>query len=210
MRNIMFKDTETDTELVLPVTPSSFEVSHGINIETVNIHTLGDVILPGYGTLPTFKISLMLPAKSYSFTQSGALMAPYAYIEKFEGWCDKHTPLQLIVSGTTVNKPVLMTDFTYGEKDGTGDVYATVNLREYRKLTAVQTEPTGNQARPGGEKVNSVVQHIIKAGETLWSICRSYYGDPTLYGKLAAYNKIPNANLIIAGKTLVIPSKSVL
>ena len=86
---IIFKDTDKNTELVLPVTPPSFEVSHGINIETINIHTLGEVALAGYGTLPTFKVDCMFPAKKYPFNQPSAELDPYGYVNKFEEWCDK-------------------------------------------------------------------------------------------------------------------------
>ncbi len=49
MLKLIFRDTAAGRELVLPVTPESFQVSHGINIETINIHTLGDVAVAGSG-----------------------------------------------------------------------------------------------------------------------------------------------------------------
>jgi LysM repeat protein len=206
----MIKDVVKDTELVLPVTPSSFEISHGINVETINIHTLGDVVLPGHGTLSTIKIDCMLPASKYSFNQPNAKLTPYDYIKKFKGWCDKHTILRFAVSKTMVNLDVIITDLSYGERDGTKDVYATITFREYRNLSVIQENETRNKTR-GSEKSNTEVDlHVVKPGDTLCSICRKYYGNSSLYLKLASYNNIKNANLIIVGQKIKLPAKSLL
>lgn len=203
---IIFKDTEKNTELVLPVTPPSFEVTHGINMETINIHTLGDVSLDGYGTLPDSRIDCMFPAKSYPFNQPGTDTNPYNYVKKFEKWCDNHTVLRYIISQTSINVPIKIKDITYGEKDGTGDVYASISIKGYRKLSKVQTSKTGNSTRTA-ENTTKAKTYTIKSGDTLGSICRKFYGDSTLYNKLASYNNIKNPNLIYAGKTIKIPAK---
>ena len=52
--------------------------------------------------------------------------------------------------------------------------------------------------------------YTIKKGDTLSGICRQAYGDSSLYGKLAQYNGIKNANIIYAGNTIKIPDKSIL
>ena len=44
-RKIIFKDTEQQTELVLPVTPSTFRIDTGIKVETVNIHAVGEMCI---------------------------------------------------------------------------------------------------------------------------------------------------------------------
>lgn len=209
MRKIIFKDTEKNTELVLPITPASFELSHGINIETVNIHALGDVALVGYGNLPEFRIDCMFPAKNYPFNQPGADTSPYNYIKKFENWCDKGTVLRYVISQTKINIPIIISDITYGEKDGTGDVYASITIRKYRKLSQVQVSKTGNSTR-AAEKTSKANTYIIKPGDTLSAISRKFYGNASLYTKLAVFNNIKNPNLIYAGKTLRIPDKDLL
>jgi LysM repeat protein len=210
MRKFIFKDETKGKELVLPVTPPSYEVSHGINIETINIHTLGDVILPSYGTLPIIKISCMFPAKNYPFNQPGTELNPYKYIEKFIKWCDRRTILKFVVSDTKVDVKVVISDISYGEKDGTGDVYATINLREYKKISVTQTDKTGNGLRGTEKDTVGKGNYIIKNGDTLWAICRKHYGDVSLVSKLAAYNDIKNVNLIYTGNKLKLPDRSLL
>ncbi len=198
----IFMDTEKNTELVLPVTPPTFEVSHGIKIEIINIHSVGDVALPGYGTLSKVKIDCMFPAKRYPFNLSKSHIDPYSYVKKFETWCTNHTLLRFIISGTPVNLPTIISDIVYGERDGSGDVYATISLQEYRLL--------GNNSRSAEKPTTAVHNYVIKSGDTLSSICRKQYGDASLNKKLAVYNGIKNVNLIYAGKALMIPDKKLL
>lgn len=210
MLKFIFKDTEKNTEMVLPVTPPSFDVSHGINIETINIHTLGDVILPGYGTLPTIRVDCMFPSKKYPFNQPKTNIDPYSYIKKLKTWCEKHIIIRFIISNTPVNVQVLISDIAYGEKDGSGDVYATINVREYRKLSAVQTNKTGNKPRASEKTSPGTESHVIKSGDTLGSISRKHYGDSTLSLKLADYNEIKNPRLLYTSGKLKIPDKRLL
>lgn len=196
-------------EMVLPVTPPSFEVSHGINIETINIHSVGDVILPGYTTLSTMRIDCMFPLRKYSFCQD-TVKKPYKYIDQLKRWCDNHTILIFSISDSNVNMQMIVSDISYGEKDGTGDVYATINLKEYRTLTAVKIDKTGNRSRASDKGNTGYKNYIIKKGDTLSAICLKYYGKASLYTKLAKYNGIKNPNLIYAGKTLKLPDKKYL
>ena len=100
------------------------------------------------------------------------------------------------------------------EQDGTGDVYASLWLREYTELAAQETigaAATGNGARPtersGGQKSYTIVR-----GDTLSAICRRYYGkySADYYNALARYNGIQNPHLIYPGTTITIPPESVL
>ena len=208
--NYIFRDTKKPPELILPITPSSFSMSHGIRIETVNIHTVGDIALAGHGALPTYKIDCMFPAKDYEFKQDTAEINPYKYVQKFEDWSDNHTVLQFIISDTMVNTPVLIEDITYGEKDGTGDVYATITMRNYRTLLKIRTDPTGNKPRSAEENSAKLKTYVIKKGDCLSSICLKFYGDASLYPKLAKANGIKHPDLIITGKTLKLPDRKLL
>ena len=47
--------------------------------------------------------------------------------------------------------------------------------------------------------------HIVERGETLGGISRQYYGNPSMYRRIAAANRIANPNLIRVGQELTIP-----
>lgn len=204
-RKFIFKDG--DREILLPITPPSFSVEHGIKIETINIHTLGDVNIAGYGTLAALKIDCLLPAKNYPF--STANQDPYTYVDYFIKWCDTRAVLRFVISDTPVNIPVLVESINYSEQDGTNDIYASISLRQYRELSAPKVEKagSGNKARSATIAVVKADSYTIRKGDTLSSICRKFYGDTSLYSKLAEINNIKNPNLIITGRTLKIPDK---
>ncbi len=208
----IFKDTVKNTELVLPITPKSYQIEHGINVETININSIGDVSLAGFRTVSSIKVDCILPARAYPFNQPNIDLNPFNYISKFETWCDNHTVLRFIISDTIVNTSVIIEDVLYGEQDGTGDLYCTLNLKTYYVITKPQTSNTGNASREINKYTsqNAEQSYVIKDGDTLSAICRKFYGDSSLYPKLGKYNNIKNYNLIFPNQVLKIPSKNLL
>ncbi|WRS27209.1 LysM domain-containing protein [Oscillospiraceae bacterium MB08-C2-2] len=193
-------------ELILPVTPASFRVEKGINIEVVNIHELGDAILAGKGSLATIQISCLFPEMDYSFAEgSGASR----YVSQFEEWIEAGEVVRFIIGGANVNLPVMVQSINWGEQDGTNDVYADITMREHRPLEAVQISatPAATLERAAHQPNPGESSYTIQSGDTLSAICRKYYGDasPASYNKLAQANGISNPHLIFAGKTLKIP-----
>lgn len=199
---------QSSKELVLPVTPESYRVEKGNNIEIVNIHELGDAVLVGYGILATIKVSCLLPANDYPFADSDD---PEPYIDQFQKWIRQKRRLRFIVGGTGVNVPAVIENLQYGESDGTNDVYADITLREYRTLDPVQltAPPTANSPRFVENEDRAGMQtHKIVYGDTLSALCRKYYGDGSqkMWEKLAVYNNQPNPHLVPLGTVLNFPN----
>ena len=133
-------------QITLPVTPESFEVSYGRHTETVSIHEVGDVNLPGGMALGTIKVGCMFPENDYPFALDSG--EPYEYVGRIEKIIKRKKPVRFIVSGTRINERVLIEEISYGERDGTGDVYATITMRGYRKVSAGRTAAVGAIAVP--------------------------------------------------------------
>ncbi len=216
LRKMILKDTSGGTELVFPVTPSEFSASFGRNVLKVSIHQMGDVNFWGQAEAAEISLSVLLPAEERSYVFSGGYAGdPYGAIEKLKNWQTAGTVLRYIVSDTAVNLAVLLSRVKYGEKDGTGDVYAELTLSEYRPLGAVKTEKSGTAAASArssesGGTQKSPQSYVVVKGDTLWAIARKYYGDPQLCWRLASYNQIKNANLIFPGQALKLPDKGAL
>ena len=212
LRKFIFKNNVTGKEVILPITPESFTIDHGNHIETVNLHTVGDYHLPSGRTLFTCKISGMLPRQQYPFVFAGSSLNPYEYIYFFELTSDKKQVCRFAVSDTPTIADVYIENFQYGEKDGTNDVYYTITLRRHMPVKAVQsTDSTSSEitnTRTTPLNIATPQQYTIQRGDTLWSLCKKFYGDPLLYPKLAKANNIPNPDLIYDGNTLIIPDKN--
>jgi LysM repeat protein len=205
-RKFIFRDSTK--EILLPITPPAFMIEHGVNVETINIHSLGDVNIAGYSTLATIKIECFFPAQDYNFAL-GTRRDAYSYVDIFRKWSHERVVVRFVIPDTPVNLPVLVQAISYTEKDGTNDVYATITLREYRVLTIVKVEKqgSGNMARVA-EASTSPTFYTVKKGDTLSAICRKFYGNAALYPKLATANNIKNPNLILVGQILKMPEKS--
>lgn len=197
-------------EIVLPVTPEQFEVSDGINVETVNIHGMGDAHLAGGESLGSISVSSFFPANQYDFAQY-RVTNPYEYIAKLRAVIQSREPARFIVSGTDVNRAVLLSSLQYSEKDGSNDVYFTLQMEEYRQLEAAELpEEAALAVEEAGETEDRPGSYTVKRGDTLSSIARQFYGNPSLAYRLATANGIKNPNLIRTGQVLTLPGLTAL
>lgn len=207
---IIFRNTRTNQELAMPVMPAEFAVEEGRQVESLNMTDAGQVNLPGLQALFNERLQFLLPVSARTYTAGGYAGDPYAVVETLTTWSLDGDVLRMIVTGTPVNVPVLLGPVRHGQQDGTGDVYVTLTLRQYRELTAETTEitGTGNLGRSTVRETQAETAYTVVKGDTMWGIARKYYGDGTLAYKLASYNGIKNANLIYPGQAVKIPDKS--
>ncbi len=204
-------DEAAGIEMILPVTPKEYSWENGIKVNVVSVEGLGDLHLAGYKALDKRPIDCMFPAQDYPFNEPGTNLNPFTYVEQIEKWCQSRTKLRYIVSGTPLNACVIIESLKYGEQDGSNDIYATISLRQYQPLQTLSVDKKVTETVRSTETAGvTASSYLIVKGDTLSAIARKFYGDVSLYGKLATYNEIKNANLICAGQTLQIPPLSVL
>lgn len=211
-RRIIFKDTATGEELVMPVTPREYQVEHGRKQNTITMHTVGDVTVPGPAVLLDEEPEFLFPAKSYPFAQPGTILNPFIYIEKLSKWSDAGTILRYVVAGTPVNAAVRLGPIRYREQDGTNDIYCVVPIRGVRQLESVEIELVDAAVPLAARALEAdpvtAQTYTVVAGDTLGGICRKFYGNASLAAALAAANGIKNVNLIKVGQVLTIPAKT--
>lgn len=217
LRKFIFHSSADGQEIILPVTPSSYQVETGQGIQVVNLTQFGDYALAGYPSIYAFTLDCMFPAQSYPFMVGGSTPDPNLYIEFFERAVKERQVLRFVVSDTLVSNEVLVESMRYGEQDGTNDVYVTLSLMPYRRLQVASAPsntptpaPPKGAARTGDAPSVTQQSYTIKRGDTLWGICRRFYGEGKLAYPLAKLNQIKNADLIYDGDTIKIPEKSLL
>lgn len=210
LRIFTFLEEAAGRELVLPVSPASYEWSHGAVIEPVTVDQLGSLNFFGGRQMGSTTLrDCLLPAQNYPFLSPGAEADPWGYLDQLERWVDNGTVVRWLVSGTPVNAAVLLESVSYREVDGTNDLYADITLRQYlRPETPVLPTAADEKATAGRDASTGAVEvktYTIQSGDTMWHICRNLYGNGDLAWRLAAANSIQNANLIRPGQTLTIP-----
>ena len=119
-------------EVVLPVDLESYECKVGNRNETVNIINAGEYLMKGKTELRRLAISSFFPAQEYNFAHYGG--NPWGVADTIEGWRQENETVDFSISGTSVDFKCLIESFSLGEKDGSGDVYYTIELREYREI----------------------------------------------------------------------------
>lgn len=194
----------------MPVTPPDFYVEEGRAVERLDMTDIGQAHLPGLRQLFSEKMEFLLPSSERNYTAGGWTGEPYAVVDRLTEWSNSGEALRLIVTDTPVNMPVLLGPVRHGQRDGTGDVYVTLELRRYRELAEEGTEirpETGNKGRAAPLEKKEEKAYTVERGDTLWGICRRTYGDGSLAWKLAEANGIKNANLIYPGQTVTLPDR---
>ena len=212
-----------DKAIRLPVIPSEFERVIDAGYDTNAIIGLGDVAELTSNGLAQLSLSSFFPNNEYSFNEYSNVPKPYDMVRYFKEWKNKGTVVRVILTGTDINQEMYITNFSYGERDGTGDVYYTMDLLEYRPIivptiTENNSNNTQNTNRPTDTNNNSNKNntnntqktHKVKKGDCLWDIAQKYYGKGSLYPKIKEANKskypsLAKNNVIYVGMELIIP-----
>lgn len=199
-----------DDRFRLPVLPPTVGVSKE-NLNTViNISEIGEVNLLGKPGLKTLDINSFMPNQKYSFVEHGDLMDPHKAKDKLDYWAESEKAIRLIITTTGINMLVSIEKFDWSEKDGTGDVYYSLNLKEYKdpKTRTKASQQVTETKRPVPAKKKSSSSYVVKSGDTLWAIAKKFYGNGSQYTKIYNANKKTigaNPNLIRPGQQFEIP-----
>ena len=210
-----------DKAIRLPVMPSEFERVIGANYETNNVIGLGDIATFSGNGLAQLSLSSFFPNQEYSFNEYSNVPKPYEFVKYFKEWKNKGTVVRVIMTGTDINQQMYITNFSYGEKDGTGDVYYTVDLVEYRPITvpvinetSSNTQNTSRQDEnnDNSNDANNSTQktHKVVKGDCLWDIAKKYLGKGSDYPKIknantSKYPSLKKNNIIYTNWILVVP-----
>ena len=209
-----------DKAVRLPVMPSEFERVIDAGYDTNAIIGLGDVAVLTSNGLAQLSLSSFFPNNEYSFNEYSNVPKPYDMVRYFKEWKNKGTVVRVILTGTDINQEMYVTNFSYGERDGTGDVYYNMDLLEYRPIivptvTENNSNNTQNTNRPTdtnnkNNASNKQKTHKVVKGDCLWDIAQKYYGKGSLYPKIKEANKskypsLAKNNVIYVNWELIIP-----
>lgn len=192
----------------LPVNPKDYTVTSGNNITTTNVNGIGEIALFSGKRLYSITLSSFFPNQKYSFCNYSNFPSPQKSIDIFKKWQNEGIVLRLIITDTKINMPVIIENFRYGERDGTGDVYFEIIIREYKYLTVKRSKTSGvSRSAPTKTKTNNSKTYTVVSGDSLWAIAVKFYGNGSKYTTIFNSNKsvIKNPNLIYPGQKLVIP-----
>lgn len=203
--------------LQLPVKPTEFNVTVTHRNTVVNVIQLGDINLMGKTGLREIPISSFFPAKDYNFSNNSGRREPIDCVNLLEDWRNSGKPVRVIITDI-LNMEATIESFTWGEKDATGDIYYTLALKEYKKINSKNSTVIGGTGATKATKATTTREtkapesssgktYTVKAGDSLWSIAKRFYGNGSQYTKIynANKDKIKDPNLLYAGQVIKIP-----
>lgn len=120
--------------IMLPVIPKEFLIKSPYKNEGFESVSQGELKLIGLRGLKSMTISSFFPQQEYPFTRDDTYKA-WEYIEMIENWRERRIPIRLVITDTPINMAVVIENFEYGIKDGTGDIYYTLTLSEFKFIT---------------------------------------------------------------------------
>lgn len=191
----------------IPVLPDGFEIQTKQNNQTVNITKIGDINLSGNRGLKGIAFSSFFPLYEgkHGYERHGSHKEPYVLVNTIEKWKDKSQPVRLIITQSNVNAEFLIDEFSYGPKDGSGDIEYTINLSEYirpkvsvknGKKSALYSSSRSTKAVP--------VTYTVRKGDTLKSIAKKQLGSSKKFTEIASKNHIAAPYKVEAGTVLLL------
>lgn len=193
----------------LPINPVSCELSSPSMNQTVTLVELGEINLFGNRGLKSIMLESFFPGQKSPF-YSRASSDPEDYVARLEKWKNSKKPVRIIIMGTGVNMACAIERFAHRRREGDGDVYYTLELKEYRPLNVApvaeqkSTGSSGLKSRPD-TKENAREVVVKSVNDTLWSMACKFYGDGTRWTELASANNISDPKLMQLGDRVVIP-----
>lgn len=119
----------------LPILPEKIKVNSPRKNETFTTVNFGDIKLLGKAGLKEIEIETFFPKnpKVYSFSREKKRKG-WDCVKLIESWSEKELPVRITITGTPINMLVSIDNFEYGPEDGTGDIYYTLSLSEFKKI----------------------------------------------------------------------------
>ena len=127
-------DTPNKIDFQFPILPEKYSLKTGNNNTIIIVEDLGEINLLGKTKLADIIIESFFPNQVYSVCQYTTFSKPYVIVKMIENWRTSSITPRLIITGTDVNMLVSIETFEHGEQDGTGDVYFTLTLKEYKVI----------------------------------------------------------------------------
>lgn len=210
-------------KLRFPVPPPVVNVSSPFTNTDIEIVSGKDFTIIGDRGLKEFSFQSFLP-RDYNETYCDYIdiTDPYTFINWIERWRNSKRPIRFIVTGTNINIPVTIRDFSYDvNKAGEpGDIYFSIVLKEYEFLTLGKkvdvTKPEAPVQATGrspvvnkGSTSQKETSYVVKHKDTFQKIAQNELGDVSRWKEIFTLNKKAvgnNPDNLQVGLKLVMPT----
>ncbi len=190
--------SQGDERIVLPVTPSQYNVGIEQGNTSVTITQIGEALLFGNPKLTTLSFDGLLPAKDYSFIV-GDKRKPIELISIIQKWMQSKQPVRVIISDGPINLMMAIMSFPYKKRDNTGDIYYSLFFKEYKDLNTSSVidytksidAVTGLKDRPN-INTKPTTATLFNRGSDILDAAKKAYGNYRHYERIIQSNDLKN------------------
>ncbi len=176
-----FTLTCEDEKFTLPVTPWEYTVTSGQMNKVVSITQVGEALVFSNPKLRTLRFNCFFPSLDHEYPfVVGDEKEPSACIELLTKWKESKKPVRVVISDSPVNMSMAIMSLEYSERDGTRDVYYSLELTEYKELTIKNAnenkqiqETTGLKERQS-DKAQATEAKVYQGSDVLDAAKRAY------------------------------------
>ena len=191
-----FTLTCEDEKFTLPVTPWEYTVTSGQMNKVISITQVGEALVFSNPKLRTLRFSCFFPSLDHEYPfVVGDEKEPSACIELLTKWKESKKPVRVVISDSPVNMSMAIMNLEYSERDGTRDVYYSLELTEYKELTIKNAnenkqiqETTGLKERQS-DKAQATEAKVYKGSDVLDAAKRAY-------GQYSKWRKVVQGNTL--------------
>lgn len=178
-------------KLRLPILPSEVGESGEQDNKTEVVNALGEVNLLGLPKLETIQLESHFPKRPMYYDQYSGYPKPKKCVKLIKQM--KQNGVIRFIITPTINYEATIERFEYKYKDGTGDIYYTLEIKRYRR-------PKKKRNKKSVKKVTVTV----KKGDTWAKLAKKYTGSSKNAKKIAKQNKMANKKRPPVGKKVTI------
>lgn len=178
-------------ELQLPILPGEVGQSSEQDNKTEIVNALGEVNLLGLPKLEIVQLDAHFPKEAMYYDQYSGYPAPENCVKMIEEM-KQNGVIRFIVT-PLINYEATIEQFEWKYKDGTEDIYYTVQIKRYRR-------PVKKRSTKKAKKVTVTV----KKGDTWAKLAKKYTGSSKNAKKIAKQNKMANKKKPPVGKKVTI------
>lgn len=134
---------------VLPVTPWKYKIKTGQTNKVVSVEQLGEALVFGLPQALEISFECFFPDTEHDYPfVVGDNKTPAECVALLIKWKEARKPVRIIITDSPVNLLTGIMKFDYHEKDGTRDIYYSLEFTEFRDLNT----PLANNPQQIDEK----------------------------------------------------------
>ena len=180
-----------DDKLILPVTPWKYDVKTGQGNKVVGVEQLGEALVFGLPKAVEISFSCFFPDLNHEYPfVVGDEKSPADCVALLTKWKEGQKPVRIIITDSPVNLLTGIMRFDYKEKDGTRDIYYTLELTEYKDLNTPDAnnpkkidEQTGLKGRPANP--TDATRNKLKKASDMLDKAKHAYGQYNKWRRIA-------------------------